>query len=246
MICAIMQPTYFPWIVFFDLIDRVDTFVFLDNVKLEKSDWHVRNRIKGSAGEILLVVPVRSGEGRMNTLISTAEVDYRKPWAKKHLRSIEVNYGKTPGYAALRELVEPILREEHSSLARLNMTLIQTLAAKLGITTQFQIASEMDGVSGVKDERIVSICQKLGADEYLSPRGSADYLNRESPGGEVVKNGIKLYYQNYEHPVYDQLFGDFMSHMGCVDLICNLGFDNALGVIRQGARTHHGHMDVLS
>ena len=42
MICAIMQPTYFPWIGYFDLIDQVDKFIFLDNVKLEKSIWQVR------------------------------------------------------------------------------------------------------------------------------------------------------------------------------------------------------------
>ena len=46
MRCAIMQPTYLPWLGYFDLIKQVDIFVLLDNVKLEKRSWHVRNRIR--------------------------------------------------------------------------------------------------------------------------------------------------------------------------------------------------------
>ena len=59
MICAIMQPTYMPWIGYFDLIDQVDKFVFLDDVKLVKQSWHVRNRIKTEQGALLLTIPVK-------------------------------------------------------------------------------------------------------------------------------------------------------------------------------------------
>ncbi|MGB9731816.1 WbqC family protein [Calditerrivibrio nitroreducens] len=51
MICAIMQPTYNPWLGYFDLIDRVDCFVYLDNVQLVKRSWQVRNRIKSPNGD---------------------------------------------------------------------------------------------------------------------------------------------------------------------------------------------------
>ena len=48
MIAVIMQPTYLPWIGYFDLIDEADTFVFLDNVQFEKQSWQQRNRVKTS------------------------------------------------------------------------------------------------------------------------------------------------------------------------------------------------------
>ena len=75
MICAIMQPTYFPWIGYFDLIDQVDKFIFLDNVKLEKSTWQVRNRIKSANGEILFTIPIKMEKGRMKTNIHTAKIN---------------------------------------------------------------------------------------------------------------------------------------------------------------------------
>ena len=55
---AIAQPTYLPWLGYFDLIDQVDAFVFLDNVQFEKQSWQQRNRIKTPTGLQWLTVPV--------------------------------------------------------------------------------------------------------------------------------------------------------------------------------------------
>ena len=64
MKCAIMQPTYFPWIGHFDLIDQVEKFVFLDNVQLVRRSWGVRNRIKTAQGELYLTIPVKKNGQR--------------------------------------------------------------------------------------------------------------------------------------------------------------------------------------
>ena len=55
---AISQPTYLPWLGYFDLIDQVDVFVLLDDVQFEKQSWQQRNRIKTPAGLQWLTVPV--------------------------------------------------------------------------------------------------------------------------------------------------------------------------------------------
>jgi WbqC-like protein family len=49
-VCAIMQPTYLPWVGYLDLIDRVDVFVFLDNVQFERRSWQQRNQIRDPEG----------------------------------------------------------------------------------------------------------------------------------------------------------------------------------------------------
>ena len=74
-----MQPTYLPWLGYFDLIDTVDIFVLLDNVKLEKSSWHVRNRIRSSAGETVLTVPVSLTKSRLDTMINETAVNMVLP-----------------------------------------------------------------------------------------------------------------------------------------------------------------------
>ncbi len=91
---AISQPSYLPWLGYFDLIDQVDTFVVLDTVQFEKQSWQQRNRIKTSAGLMWLTVPVVF-RGLLGQKILEVEVRDAEFW-RKHLRGIEVNYRRAP------------------------------------------------------------------------------------------------------------------------------------------------------
>src|SRR5580704_12957199 len=87
---AISQPTYLPWLGYFDLIDQVDVFVLLDNVQFEKQSWQQRNRIKTPTGLQWLTVPVIF-RGRFGQLIKDVEIREAEFW-RNHLRAIELNY----------------------------------------------------------------------------------------------------------------------------------------------------------
>src|SRR5690242_14000816 len=122
---AISQPTYLPWLGYFDLIDQVDLFVFLDNVQFEKQSWQQRNRIKTPTGLQWLTVPV-AFRGKFGQLIK--EVEIRDPeFCKNHLRAIELNYRRTPFF----DSYFPELKEHFASitsrslLADLNIRLIE-------------------------------------------------------------------------------------------------------------------------
>ena len=65
---AIMQPTFFPWTGYFDLIDEVDTFVFLDDVQFDYRSWQHKNNIKDlSSKNLTLTVPVLNGQKKTKT-----------------------------------------------------------------------------------------------------------------------------------------------------------------------------------
>jgi len=232
-----MQPTYLPWCGYFDLIDSVDHFVFLDNVKLEKSDWHVRNRIKSANGALMLTINVTLPNGRMGTMIDQAKLNLNNPWRKKHLKSIYANYKKSPYFDEIYTFLEPLILVEQAplsteKLSTFNTQIIKVLANALGIKTTFHLASELPNLHGIKDQRIVSICQKLAVSDYLSPVGAADYIERNTPGGEISKAGINLSYQAFNHPIYSQLYGEFISHLSVVDMLFNCGFEQSIDLIR--------------
>jgi len=236
---AIMQPTYLPWTGFFDLIDSVDVFVYLDNVKLEKSSWHVRNQIKSVQGAVMLTVPVSTPNGRLDTMINETLLS-PKPWQKKHLKTLVTNYSKAPFFNDVYPFIERLLKKDYQNLAELNIAIISAVATQLGITTKLVRASSLDNITGVKDERLVSLCHELGITHYLSPVGAADYIEKHSKGGAIVKAGITLSYQNYQAPTYPQLYGDFISHLSVFDALFNCGFEHTLALIRQ-----HSHRDAL-
>ena len=86
-----MQPTYLPWIGYFDLIKQADVFVFLSDVQFSKQGWQVKNKIKNKESEITLTIPVKRAP--LNTLINQTKIDMSKRWKKTHLKSIYYSYG---------------------------------------------------------------------------------------------------------------------------------------------------------
>ena len=235
MIVAIMQPTYNPWLGYFDLIDKVDVFVFLDNVQLEKCSWQVRNKIKSSQGEIFLSIPVRRPKG-LHTSILEALLDDTHDWRRKHLRSIYINYRKAHYFNDVFPFVKDLILNNIKYLADFNINFIEEIKKVIGINTPTIRSSSLTGVEGKKDNLVANICKLLNADTYISPPGAAIYIEKDVPGGAFAKNGIELYYHNYEHPVYNQLYGEFLPYMGIIDLLFNEGFENALDIIKEGRR----------
>ncbi|MGA1980098.1 MAG: WbqC family protein [Sedimentisphaerales bacterium] len=236
MRCAVMQPTYIPWLGYFDLIDSVDKFVFLDDVKLEKCSWHVRNRIKTPQGELYLTIPIRKTVGRDKLIINEALINNEEPWREKHLKSIFCAYRKSVFFNDAYPFTEELVNSEAVRLCDFTVSIITRIANKIGIDKEFILVSNMKNLSGQKDTRLVSICKEISCEQYLSPQGSAVYIERDSPGGEFVKNGIELFYHNYEHPVYSQLYGGFLPYMSVIDLLFNCGFEKSLEIIRSGRR----------
>lgn len=237
MKCAIMQPTYFPWIGYFSLIDAVDVFVFLDNVKIEKHSWHVRNKIKTANGPIFLTVPVNLPQGRMATLINEARLSRTDNWQERHLKSLMLTYKRSPFFAAVFPVLQALIETKADvNLADFNIKIITTIAKKLGIATKFVRASELTGVEGEKDLRLISICRRLKCQEYLSPIGSACYIDKLRAGGQFPTHGVKLRYHNFEHPAYNQMYDQFLPYMSVVDLLFNCGFEKSLQIIRSGRK----------
>lgn len=235
-IAAIMQPTYLPWIGYFDLIDSVDRFVFLDDAQVLKRSWGVRNLIPGRDGELFLTVPLsghRHGQG--SAFVDTL-VDADQPWARTHLATIRHAYAKAPHFEEVFASLEAWLSAGHATIGALNEAFIRATAQRIGIATAFLKASQLEGTDGRKDDRLLSICRAIGADAYLAAPGSAAYIEQEREGGAFAGSGIDILYHHYDHPGYPQRQDAFVSHMSIVDLLMNCGYASALEIIRSGRR----------
>lgn len=220
---AVLQPGYLPWIGGFDQIDRVDHFVFYDDVQYDKDGWRNRNRIKTDRGAHWLTVPVRL-KGKLGAKINEVEIDTADPWRRKHIKSLEQWYRKAPHFASEFGFFEEYLSQEWTSIAELAMEGTMRIARRLGIDTEFHTASAL-GIGGDKIERLIALCRRFGADEYLTGDAAEDYLD------EAAFGDIRVIYQKYVHPEYPQLHGPFVSHLSIVDLMFNCGPDS-LRVLR--------------
>ena len=227
MIVTIMQPTYLPWVGYFDLMDNSDVFVLLDTVQFEKQAWQQRNRIKVSENTSKwLSVPVKQDLGQK---IRDVGIDVSSPWRRKHWGSIEQYYKHAPYWDSYSGELAGIYAQPWESLYKLNLALINFFREQIGITTRLVQASDIP-VSGEKVRLLVNICHHLKADVYLSPVRASEYIEKDNI---FAAEGITLQYHQYTHPVYPQLFGEFLSHMAVIDLLFNRG-PKSLEVIRSG------------
>jgi hypothetical protein len=229
---AIMQPTYLPWLGYFDLMDRVDTFVLLDTVQFSHQSWQQRNRIRSAEGLQWLTVPVVR-KGHHDLMIRDVVIADAR-FARAHIRAIELAYSRAPFFG---EYFEPLAGEIRAGaatgkLAVLTSGLIRWIASSLGVTTPLATSSELGDVGG-RGERLASLCRAVGADVYLSPLGAAEYLQAERSTFDDA--GVTVELQGYEHPSYAQVYEPFLPQAAAIDLLFNAG-PRALHVLRTGRR----------
>ena len=236
MITAIMQPTFLPWIGYFDLIDMVDAFAFFDDAQVLKRSWGVRNRILTQNGEKFLTVPLQGHSQNANCTFTNTAINSDRKWRDTQLSTLRHAYAKAPHFSEVMVQLETLFASDHATIGALNMAFISQTARAIGIETDFPTTSGLEGIEGRKDARLLSICQALGADTYLSAQGSSSYIEKEQESGAFYGESVSLRYHNFEHPQYPQLGDGFVSHMSIVDLLMNCGYDQALDIIRSGRR----------
>lgn len=212
---SISQPTLLPWIGYFDMIQKSDVFVFLDNVNFKKRTWHMRNRLKtGSkidASEIWLRIPTKSTT--RNTLMTDVLIDNHQDWKKNHLDIFQSNYGKN--YKKI-DFLEKLYQQDWDGIANFNIAFITECCKFLEISTTLVRASELE-VEGRKSNLILDICKKMNATEFLANLGSRDYLENDKEIFE--KENIKIFYHKYEHKQYNQRGDTFLEHLSVLDLL---------------------------
>jgi len=220
---AIMQPAYIPWIGYFDLIQRVDTFVFLDDTQFEKQSWQQRNRIWHNGDYRYLTIPVIT-KGNHFANIMDVEFDPTKKWSKKHLLTIEQSYAQCSHTKEILSVLESALCLECTKLVDITIPIIQTISNRIGFNTKFVRSSEL-AVSGKRSQKLVNIINALGGKYYLSPNGAKGYIDEDCllPTSEIC-----LEYQNYSLKDYPQkIAGSFVPYLSIVDLVANVGFERA-------------------
>lgn len=225
---AVLQPSYLPWIGYFDQIIRSDYFIFLDDVAYTKNDWRNRNRIKSSNGPLWLTVPVSAKHRITNNLLIKDVHIADTTILTKHLKSIALNYKKAEYFNEFFPLLEHTFTQKWKLLTDLNIAFVDLIIKYLAIKNKkFYRSSELIlEPYATSTERLVAICKKFEVTDYLTGDSANSYLDTTL----FKKNGIAVTYQHYQHPVYTQLWGEFVPYLSVIDLLFNEG-KNSFNII---------------
>ncbi len=221
-VVAIHQPNFFPWLGYFDKINRADVFVFMDDVAYPKSGsgtWTNRVKILIQGNSKWLTCPVIREHGVQ--AIKEVKIDYSQDWQEKILKTIKYNYAKAPFFKETITWLEPLIMDTEELLAEYNIKNILAICALLGINSSFVRQSELN-TNQASTDLLIEIVEKVGGQAYLCGGGASGYQNDELFG--VV--GQELIYQEFNHPVYKQFStNNFIEGLSIIDSLMNVGIN---------------------
>jgi len=215
---AIMQPYYFPYIGYWQLVHAVDRFIIYDDVTYIKGGWINRNRILVNGEPTYITVPLYQSSSYKR--ICDTALQPLPIWRGKLVKMVENTYRKASCFTEVFPVVEKLIRHESDNLADYLAYQLQILSAFMGINTEFVLTSrcyENNDLSG--QERIIDICKREGATTYINPQGGQELYHTDI----FRKSGIDLRFITMRTMPYTQRAAEFVPYLSIIDALMDIG-----------------------
>lgn len=215
MSVAIMQPYFFPYLGYFQLVQAADHFVFYDDVMFIKKGWINRNRILMQGNEFLFSIPLEKQSQHKSIRQST--VAYGTEFPGKWLQQIESAYKKAPHFQDVLELIHQVIQEKPTSIADLAAKSVMETWTFLGLEKKFYMSSELK--TEPDDERalrLIHITQELGESHYINAVNGQILYDKQF----FKEHGVQLDFLSPKlrsYPQGNQL--EFMAGLSMIDIL---------------------------
>lgn len=211
---AIMQPYFFPYIGYFQLIHAVDKLVFYDDVNYIKGGWINRNRLFLSGAVRYITVPL-AGASSFEKINST-KIGNEGNWQKQMLAVIHQSYDRAPYYGAVIDLVERVINSHDGCIASLAKNSIVAVSEYLSVDTSFVNSSSVYRNQDLRGAaRVLDICNKENAKQYWNVPGGRDLYSPD----EFKAAGVDLQFVDVAIVPYKQLAPDFNPGLSIIDVM---------------------------
>ncbi|MDY0274890.1 MAG: WbqC family protein [Desulfomicrobium sp.] len=212
---AIMQPYFFPYIGYFQLVNAVDKFIFYDDVQYIKGGWINRNRILINGEARYFTTPlIKSSQ---NKLINEIAIETQSVNFSKAIKTIAMAYQQAPQFEVVFEIICDVLKNRDCSIGDMAAESIKQCAHYLGINTKFYKSSQYFSETKKlkKAERLQSICKQMDANIYINPIGGQNLYSKEN----FEENGIELKFIRSLPIEYTQFNNEFVPWLSIIDVL---------------------------
>jgi len=214
---AIMQPYIFPYIGYFQLIQQVDNFIFLDDVNFIKKGWINRNRLLISGEIKYFSIPIKSIS--QNTLISQTIVHDDELWRKKLSKSIEQSYKNAPQFSKVFEIFEAVIFSNLENISDLAKKSIGLVSDYMNLKTNFSSSSSYSNDQFLRgQDRIIDLCEKNNATQYWNLSGGRDLYSND----DFLSKKIDLQFIDPYLGEYKQFSSEFEPGLSVIDLLMHV------------------------
>jgi WbqC-like protein family len=210
---AVMQPYFFPYIAYFQLIAAVDLFIVYDNIKYTKKGWINRNRMLQNGKDVMFSLPLKRGSDYLEVRERELAADFSRD---KLLNQLAGAYRRAPYFAQTFPLVEQIVRYEDTNLFHFLLHSIVRTSEHLGITTEIRIASAIAIDHNLKNQdKVLAFCEAVGANSYVNAIGGMELYSTKT----FWEKGIDLKFIRSAPFEYLQFGNEFVPWLSIVDVM---------------------------
>jgi len=210
-----MQPYFFPYIGYFQLINSVDEFIIYDNIQYTKKGWINRNRILVNGSDKLITLPIKKDSDYLNVV----ERELASSWdtdRQKLLNVIKTSYHKAPFFKEAYALVEQCLMTTESNLFNFIYNSLEKINSYMGITTPMIKSSSVDIDHALKSEqKVIALCKKRAATTYINAIGGVHLYDKD----RFKQQGLNLYFIKSDPVTYNQHNSNFVPWLSIVDIL---------------------------
>jgi len=210
---AIMQPYFFPYIGYFQLVQAVDKFIVYDNIQYTKKGWINRNRFLQNGKDVLFSVPLKKDCDFLDVKDREVSSGFRKD---KLLNQIREAYRRSPYFEQVFSLIEKVVLEREANLFSYIHNSILETCEYLAIDTEIVVSSHLhiDHARQNKD-KVIALCEHVGADVYINAIGGQDLYSKE----DFSAHGIELKFLQTKPFEYKQFDNEFVPWLSIIDVM---------------------------
>jgi len=210
---AIMQPYFFPYIGYFQLIAAVDIFIVYDNIKYTKKGWINRNRMLQNGKDMMFSLPLKSDSDNLDVCERELAADFN---CDKLLNQFNGAYRRAPYFTQTFPLVEQIVRYEDKNLFRfLHHSIIRT-CKHFGIAPEIRISSDVAIDHELKNQdKVIALCEAVGASTYVNAIGGMELYSKQT----FRDKGIDLKFIQSKPFEYPQFGDPFVPWLSIIDVM---------------------------
>ncbi len=240
---SMMQPSFIPWQGYFELIQKSDVFVLLDDFQFSFQSYHQRNRLFINRNKVdWYTVPVDKKNSFKKPLNET-RINEKIAWQNKMWKRMKQNYGGTPYFTDIAPFLENWLLAENKSIAVQNINFIRFICNNFGWNRKFVLSSDYPS-SKKRSHRVLDLLRFCKAEKYFCAHGSFSYMMEDKV---FPVNDIEVLFQNYEPRPYNQtLSHDFIPYLSVLDALFNIGFEATADLIVGGTKHWLTWDDMIS
>ena len=226
---GIMQPYFFPYIGYFQLMNAVDEFVVYDNIEFTKKGWINRNRILVNGKDSFITLPLKKD----SDYLDVRDRYLADSWLServKMLNRIKESYRKAPQFDSVYPVIEKCILYDESNLFKYILNSLKIVKAYIEIDTPLVISSTITIDDTLKaDKKVIAICKARKADTYVNAIGGMElYLKETFQEKDIELKFIKS--KPFEYPQ----FGDaFVPWLSIIDVIMFNPQDRIVQMLRE-------------